>query len=91
MEDNTIKETPLAEADPDLHQILMDEEVRQKEGVNLIASENYCSSNVMQILGTPLQNKYAEGYPGARYYRGCEFVGKYSGLKDLGLLIIFKT
>lgn len=76
MEGKTIDELPLAEADPALHQILLDEEVRQREGVNLIASENYTSANVMKILGTPLQNKYAEGYPGSRYYRGCEFVGK---------------
>ena len=63
------------DVDPDLFEILKDEEVRQREGINLIASENYTSEGVMQILGTPLQNKYAEGYPGARYYRGTEFVG----------------
>lgn len=62
--------------DPELYDILMDEEKRQKEGINLIASENYTSHGVLQILGTPLQNKYAEGYPGARYYRGTEFVDK---------------
>jgi len=62
--------------DSELYDILVDEEKRQKEGVNLIASENYTSQGVLQILGTPLQNKYAEGYPGARYYRGTEFVDK---------------
>ena len=62
--------------DQELYEMLWDEETRQIETLNLIASENYTSQGVLQILGTPLQNKYAEGYPGARYYRGTEFVDK---------------
>ena len=69
-------EGKVQEADPELHEILMDEEKRQREGINLIASENYTSQTVLEVLGTPMQNKYAEGYPGARYYRGCEFADK---------------
>jgi glycine hydroxymethyltransferase len=64
------------DTDEELYQILKDEETRQREGINLIASENYASEGVLEILGTPLQNKYAEGYPGARYYRGTEFCDK---------------
>lgn len=70
------EEGPVKDTDTELYDILMDEEARQKEGVNLIASENYTSQGVLEILGTPLQNKYAEGYPGARYYRGTEFADK---------------
>ena len=47
---------------------------RQRKGIELIASENFTSLQVMQAMGTVLTNKYAEGYPGKRYYGGCEFV-----------------
>ncbi|MCU0329175.1 MAG: serine hydroxymethyltransferase, partial [Chitinophagales bacterium] len=47
---------------------------RQKEGLELIASENYVSKQVMEAMGSILTNKYAEGYPGKRYYGGCEVV-----------------
>src|SRR5215210_6490140 len=47
---------------------------RQREGIELIASENFTSLQVMQAMGTSLTNKYAEGYPGKRYYGGCEVV-----------------
>ena len=47
---------------------------RQREGIELIASENFASLQVIQAMGTVLTNKYAEGYPGRRYYGGCEFV-----------------
>ena len=47
---------------------------RQREGIELIASENFTSLQVMQAMGTSLTNKYAEGYPGKRYYGGCEIV-----------------
>lgn len=72
------EEGSVAEVDPELGELLLEEEKRQREGINLIASENYTSQGVMQILGTCMQNKYAEGYPGARYYRGCEVVGKHN-------------
>src|SRR3712207_329735 len=50
------------------------EELRQVEGIELIASENYTSAAVLRAVGGVLTNKYAEGYPGKRYYGGCEFV-----------------
>lgn len=67
--------TPLlADFDPDLAQALQAEETRQEEHIELIASENYASNLVMQLQGSVLTNKYAEGYPGKRYYGGCEHV-----------------
>lgn len=60
--------------DPAVWQAIADEKVRQQEGLELIASENYTSPAVMQAVGSVLTNKYAEGYPGKRYYGGCQFV-----------------
>ncbi len=60
--------------DPELWQAIVDENTRQQEHIELIASENYASAAVMQAQGTKLTNKYAEGYPGKRYYGGCEYV-----------------
>lgn len=60
--------------DPLLFEIMEKEAVRQKYNIELIASENYASSEVMEAQGSILTNKYAEGYPGRRYYGGCEFV-----------------
>ena len=60
--------------DEELWQAIQDEERRQEEHVELIASENYASPRVMQAQGTVLTNKYAEGYPSKRYYGGCEYV-----------------
>ncbi|MBT7442920.1 MAG: serine hydroxymethyltransferase [Methylococcales bacterium] len=62
--------------DPELWSAITDEEVRQEAHVELIASENYTSPRVMQAQGSMLTNKYAEGYPGKRYYGGCEYVDK---------------
>lgn len=64
----------LQQADPDIWAAIQTEEVRQKEGLELIASENYTSAAVMEAAGTCLTNKYAEGYPEKRYYGGCENV-----------------
>lgn len=64
----------LAEFDPDLAQSLQNELARQEAHVELIASENYVSPRVLQVQGSVLTNKYAEGYPSKRYYGGCEFV-----------------
>ena len=60
--------------DDELWAAIQNEERRQEEHVELIASENYTSPRVMQAQGSVLTNKYAEGYPGKRYYGGCEFV-----------------
>ncbi len=62
---------PLAETDPELAGILRQELVREQDGIELIASENIVSAAVMQAQGSVLTNKYAEGYPGKRYYGGC--------------------
>jgi glycine hydroxymethyltransferase len=64
----------IATVDPELWQAVENEVRRQEEHIELIASENYASPAVMQAQGTQLTNKYAEGYPGKRYYGGCEFV-----------------
>jgi glycine hydroxymethyltransferase len=64
----------LAQSDPELWHAISAENRRQEEHIELIASENYASPAVMAAQGTQLTNKYAEGYPGKRYYGGCEFV-----------------
>ncbi|GAB3234774.1 serine hydroxymethyltransferase [Pseudaeromonas pectinilytica] len=64
----------IADYDPALWAAITDETVRQEEHIELIASENYTSPRVMQAQGSQLTNKYAEGYPGKRYYGGCEYV-----------------
>ena len=64
----------LAEADPEVAQAIRDERERQNSGLELIASENFVSRAVLEAAGSVLTNKYAEGYPGRRYYGGCEFV-----------------
>ena len=62
------------QVDPDVWAAIQKEDVRQEQHIELIASENYASPAVMQAQGTQLTNKYAEGYPGKRYYGGCEYV-----------------
>jgi glycine hydroxymethyltransferase len=64
----------LADADPEVWNAIAGENKRQEDHIELIASENYASSAVMAAQGSQLTNKYAEGYPGKRYYGGCEFV-----------------
>jgi glycine hydroxymethyltransferase len=64
----------LANVDPEIASVIAGENRRQEEHIELIASENYASPAVMAAQGTQLTNKYAEGYPGKRYYGGCEFV-----------------
>jgi glycine hydroxymethyltransferase len=66
--------SPLAATDPDVFAAVQAEQRRQTDGLELIASENYTSAAVLQAAGTVLTNKYAEGYPGRRYYGGCEHV-----------------
>src|SRR5436189_1441691 len=64
----------LAETDPDIGDAIRNEQRRQNDGLELIASENFVSRAVMEAAGSVMTNKYAEGYPGKRYYGGCEFV-----------------
>ena len=64
----------ISEFDPEIAQAISQEDARQEAHIELIASENYCSPAVMEAQGSKLTNKYAEGYPGKRYYGGCEYV-----------------
>ncbi len=68
------RDAPLSEADPDIYAAILKEEGRQNDKLELIASENVASRAVMEAQGSVLTNKYAEGYPGKRYYGGCEYV-----------------
>eukprot|EP01024_Parvocaulis_polyphysoides_P041133 TRINITY_DN3768_c0_g1_i1.p1 TRINITY_DN3768_c0_g1~~TRINITY_DN3768_c0_g1_i1.p1 ORF type:complete len:523 (-),score=89.20 TRINITY_DN3768_c0_g1_i1:286-1854(-) len=65
---------PLLEVDPDLYDIIEKEKNRQYKGLELIPSENFVSASVMEAVGSVMTNKYSEGYPGARYYGGNEFI-----------------
>jgi Glycine/serine hydroxymethyltransferase len=64
----------LSNFDPEIAQAILHEQQRQEDHIELIASENYVTENVLEAQGSVLTNKYAEGYPGKRYYGGCEFV-----------------
>jgi len=68
------QDRPLSEVDPEVYRAVRDETERQRTGLELIASENFCSAAVLEAMGSPLTNKYAEGLPGKRYYGGCRFV-----------------
>ncbi|HUG20532.1 MAG TPA: serine hydroxymethyltransferase [Planctomycetaceae bacterium] len=72
--DQNTSHSVLQQADPAIWGSIQKEQRRQTEGLELIASENYTSAAVLEAAGTVLTNKYAEGYPGRRYYGGCEFV-----------------
>ena len=67
-------QTDLAHSDPEIARLIDEEVDRQRDGLELIASENFVSPAVLEAMGTALTNKYAEGLPGKRYYGGCEFV-----------------
>jgi glycine hydroxymethyltransferase len=67
-------EDSLSKTDPELHKAINDELKRQQQHIELIASENIVSQAVLEAQGSILTNKYAEGYPGKRYYNGCEHV-----------------
>ena len=64
---------PLADVDPEVYRVIEDETRRQHTRLELIASENFTSQAVLEATGSVFTNKYAEGYPGKRYYGGCEF------------------
>src|SRR5438045_6240962 len=66
----------LRAGDPEIADLIEEEIARQNEGIELIASENFVSPAVLEAMGSPLTNKYAEGLPGKRYYGGCEVVDK---------------
>ena len=73
---NSFFSASLADADPAIQSAVNEELYRQQSQIELIASENIVSRAVLEAQGTVLTNKYAEGYPGKRYYGGCEFVDK---------------
>lgn len=74
MSTDAVSNTPLAELDPEIAQVLQDELGRQRNTLEMIASENFAPRAVLEAQGSVLTNKYAEGYPGRRYYGGCEYV-----------------
>jgi glycine hydroxymethyltransferase len=73
---STAFDAPLRAVDPEIAAAIRDEVGRQQSTLELIASENFVSEAVLEAMGSPLTNKYAEGYPGRRYYGGCEFVDR---------------
>ncbi len=75
-EANARMERPLAQVDPQISTLLREEAERQATGLELIPSENLVSEAVLEAMGSIFTNKYAEGYPGKRYYGGCEFADK---------------
>ena len=79
----------LEDADPAVFDLIRRETQRQEDGLELIASENFASRAVMEAMGSPLTNKYAEGYPGKRYYGGCEIVDEVEQLAIDRVLQIF--
>src|SRR5437899_12962703 len=82
---------PIEQVDPEVWQAIAAERRRQQQGLELIASENYTSPAVMAAQGSVLTNKYAEGYPGRRYYGGCEFVDVVERLAIDRLLQMFSA
>ncbi|KDD76227.1 serine hydroxymethyltransferase [Helicosporidium sp. ATCC 50920] len=81
--------TPLAQADPEVAELIREEKRRQWRGIELIASENFTSASVLEALGSCLTNKYSEGYPGARYYGGNEVIDKVELLCQKRALAVF--
>ncbi|WP_425540245.1 serine hydroxymethyltransferase [Microaceticoccus formicicus] len=81
----------LQEASPIVYENILKEITRQNEHVELIASENFVSEPVLEALGSPLNNKYAEGYPGKRYYGGCEFIDVIEDLAISKMCELFKA
>ena len=81
----------LSDQDPELFKILEREINREESTLELIASENFTSQAVMEMAGSVMTNKYAEGYPGKRYYGGCEFVDEAENLARDRLGALFRA
>lgn len=77
---DAMTQTSLVNVDPEIWRVIESERERQRDGLELIASENYTSRAVMQAVGSVLTNKYAEGYPHQRYYHGCEYIDQAEAL-----------
>ena len=82
-------EKKLSETDPEVYKAVTDELIRQQNHIELIASENIVSQAVLEAQGSVLTNKYAEGYPGKRYYNGCEHVDVAESLANERLKNLF--
>ena len=80
----------IKDKDRTVYDIINNELNRQQNGLEMIASENFTSLSVMEAMGSVLTNKYAEGYPGKRYYGGCEFVDNVENLAKERACEIFK-
>ena len=80
----------IASIDPEISELLNEEQNRQRSGIELIASENFTSSAVMEALGSILTNKYSEGRPGKRYYGGNEIIDKIESLCEKRALEAFR-
>ncbi|EPX70623.1 serine hydroxymethyltransferase Shm2 [Schizosaccharomyces octosporus yFS286] len=89
-EQKKLLQSSVFQYDPEVGNILKSEEKRQKESIGLIASENFTSKAVMDVLGSVMQNKYSEGYPGARYYGGNEIIDQAESLCQKRALEVFQ-
>jgi glycine hydroxymethyltransferase len=87
----SLMQRTLADTDPEVARAIHSEITRQAEGLELIASENFVSSAILEAAGSILTNKYAEGYPGRRYYGGCEFVDVIESLAIARAKALFKA
>lgn len=86
-----LRTAALAESDPEVYDIIRKEQARQRHGLELIASENFASRAVLEALGSCMNNKYSEGYPGARYYGGNEFIDESERLCQERALVAFRA
>ena len=82
--------SPKAKLFNGVKKLIQQEITRQQQGLVMIASENYASPDVLEAIGTPLSNKYSEGYPGKRYYTGNEFIDKIENIAKEAALKMFK-
>src|SRR5687767_8639510 len=87
----SLMQRSLAETDPEIARAIASETSRQSEGLELIASENFVSQAILEAAGSVMTNKYAEGYPGKRYYGGCEFVDEAESLAISRAKALFKA
>src|SRR5262245_23485961 len=87
---STLFSASMSESDPELAAIVGRELTRQQQEIELIASENFVSRAVLEAAGTVLTNKYAEGYPGNRYYGGCQYVDEAENLAMARAKQLFK-
>ncbi len=81
----------ILDSDPKVYEILKSEEKREQTTIELIASENFTSASILEMAGSVMTNKYAEGYPGKRYYGGCEFVDQIENLANSRLAKLFNA